>query len=120
MDGAVNVEFGHFPQDKWLVNDSLCADGGIPVDLYVQDLVVTMQMLLGPRLSHGNGILRFQMRRIMDHSHFNILPIVVLENTLRDMRSGIINDSIKFLRSVSLATYFPEKVPGLVLEDIGE
>ena len=120
VNGSSNVEFRYFSQNKRLINNSLTTDSGVTVDLNVQDFVRSMIMLFRSGLSHGHRVLGLQMRWIMNHGYFQVLPIVFLDNTLRNMRSHIINDSVQLLRGISFSTDLSEQVSRLILQNVSQ
>lgn len=120
MDCPVNVKFRNFTQNEWLINNSLSTNSWIPMDLNIYHFVVSMIMLLRSGLPHRNRILCLQMWRIMDHSYFYILIMVLFDDTLRNMWCHIIDDCVQLLRSISLAADLSEQVSRWVLEDVGQ
>ena len=120
VNGSSNVEFRYFSQDEGLVNNSLTTDSGVTVYLNIQDFIETMIMLFRSSLSHWYRILGLQMRWIMNHSYLQVLPIVLLDNTLRNMRSHIINDSVQLLRGISFSTDLSEQVSRLIFQNVSQ
>ncbi len=120
MNRSSNVKFGYFSQNKRLINDSLTTDCRVTVDLNVKDFIKAMIMLFWSSFSHRYWILSLQMGWIMHHCYFQIFAIVLLDNTLRNMWSHIIDYSIKLLWGISFSTDFSEQVFRLILQNISQ
>lgn len=120
MNRSVDVEVGSFGEAKGLGNDALSANGGVSVNLHIDNLILAVEQYFGPRFTHRDWVLSLQMRGVMDERNLNLFIAVLLLDTVSHMRSNVIDDVSELKRGVSLSSDLSKEVLCLVVEDVDQ
>ena len=91
VDCAADLVVRGFAEAEAFHYDSLGADCGISMDLYVEDSFFAEEVLLGAGFAHGDWVLGLEVGGVVDHGDFELFLPVGFGGALRDVGDDVID-----------------------------
>jgi len=88
------------------------------MNLHIEDLLFAINVLFGTRFACTHWILRLEMRRVVNHTHVDLLLPIGFDSRMRNVRSYIVDKISQIVWGVSFAGNLATKIPEFVIKDI--